>query len=450
MIKNNNTHHQLHLTILGAGPAGLSTGYYAKAAGIPFTIFESEARIGGNCITHRRGDFLFDSGAHRLHDRDPEITADYLDILENDVHEVSRTSYIFDNGKLIMFPLNPFDLLIKLNKRKLFKFFLDIIRSRIALGNGSSFRDFAIKKYGSSLASSFLLNYSEKLWGLSADKLSPMIAGKRLNGLGLSNAILNLFTSSLKSKRHMEGKFYYPATGIGLLSDRLGVICGTDNIRLSSRITKMHHDNNRIFSIEINDEKRIPVNHIVSSLPVTLFLDALSPSPDNLLIDIQHKLRYRNLVLVALFINKPSITDGATLYFPGKDINFTRVYEPRNRCHLMSPEGNTSLVAEIPCSEDDEIWISDKKSITRSAIENLTDAGLITPADVIGSAVERLRYAYPILEKDYFIYMEKAEQYLSRFSNLTYIGRNGRFTYSWIHDQMRSAKDAIKLIKEET
>ncbi len=59
-----------HLSILGAGPAGLALGYYAKKHEIPFTLYEARDTPGGNCTTFRHGEFLFDSGAHRLHDRE--------------------------------------------------------------------------------------------------------------------------------------------------------------------------------------------------------------------------------------------------------------------------------------------------------------------------------------------------------------------------------------------
>ena len=63
-----------HITVLGGGPAGLSIGYYAKKKDIPFTIYEANDCIGGNSTTLRHGDFLYDSGAHRLHDKDASVT----------------------------------------------------------------------------------------------------------------------------------------------------------------------------------------------------------------------------------------------------------------------------------------------------------------------------------------------------------------------------------------
>ena len=37
--------------ILGGGPAGLSSGYYAQKSGVDFTIYEAGSEPGGNCRT---------------------------------------------------------------------------------------------------------------------------------------------------------------------------------------------------------------------------------------------------------------------------------------------------------------------------------------------------------------------------------------------------------------
>ena len=62
--------------ILGGGPAGLSVGYYAQQLWLDFTLIEAGSDLGGNCRTLRLGDFLFDTGAHRVHDKDPDVTSD--------------------------------------------------------------------------------------------------------------------------------------------------------------------------------------------------------------------------------------------------------------------------------------------------------------------------------------------------------------------------------------
>ena len=73
------------VSIIGAGPAGLASAYYAKKNKIDFEIFEASNRVGGNCVTFKVIEFLLDSGAHRLHDVDSETTKLFKSLLKNDL-----------------------------------------------------------------------------------------------------------------------------------------------------------------------------------------------------------------------------------------------------------------------------------------------------------------------------------------------------------------------------
>jgi protoporphyrinogen oxidase len=102
------------LAILGGGPAGLAAGTFARRRGLPFVLFEAAGRLGGNCTTLQNGDFRYDSGAHRLHDRDPEMTAEIQALLGDELHRIDVPSQIWDDGRLIQFPLAPTQLLGRL------------------------------------------------------------------------------------------------------------------------------------------------------------------------------------------------------------------------------------------------------------------------------------------------------------------------------------------------
>ena len=52
----------------------MSVGYFAQKNGKSVSIHEGSASIGGNCRTIKIGDYRFDTGAHRFHDKIPIIT----------------------------------------------------------------------------------------------------------------------------------------------------------------------------------------------------------------------------------------------------------------------------------------------------------------------------------------------------------------------------------------
>ena len=119
------------LSILGGGPGGLAVGYFARKRKIPFVIYEQADQVGGNCITLQHGDFFFDSGAHRFHDKIPGITKEMKELMGGDLMKVDVPSQIYYNKKLVDFPLSPLNLLKNLGIFAFFKAGLEVLRSRL-------------------------------------------------------------------------------------------------------------------------------------------------------------------------------------------------------------------------------------------------------------------------------------------------------------------------------
>ena len=430
------------ITVLGGGPAGLAVAYYARKRNLPARVVEQSARWGGHCITFEWEGFRYDSGAHRFHDRDAEITREVLGLMGADMFEVDLPSQIYFQGSLVKFPLEFKNMLSNLPFSTWGPGALDLVRSRLSGNNaGRHFEEMAVRRYGRTFAELFLLNYTEKLWGLPTNRLDAGVAGKRLAGLKPLEVIKNIFFGQ-GGPRHMEGKFFYPRGGIGRLMDRLAEESGPDNILLESRVTRIFHETGRIQAIELNGGRQLETpGWVVSTLPVDLVLDLLEPKVE---VDLGPGLGYRHVLLAALHLDKPRITQGATVYFPDATIPFTRIYEPQLRCASMSPPGKTSLVAEIPCSDESPLWTADDEKTTTLVTDILTGLGWIGPGDLLGAEVRRLAHAYPVLEVGYDQWLTRAETALAGFSNLRMSGRNGRFMYSWIHDQMNWGRQLVE------
>ena len=435
-----------HITVLGGGPAALAIGYYARKRTLPFTIYEAEDRIGGNSITLKYGDFLFDSGAHRFHDKNPEITEEIKTLLGSDLKKVTIPSKIYDNGVFLKFPLSSLDLLKNMGVLTFAEATIEVLRSRLAgKSEEKNFENFALHAYGNIIASRFLLNYSEKLWGASCNRLSPSIAGKRLEGLDLKSFIMDSLLGSKFGAKHMEGSFFYPEGGIGTISEKLADVCARRNIHTNSRITKVIHDRARICGVEINGAERIDTDVVASTLPVDFFLEIMEPKPPEDILRLSRGLRYRNVILVAFFLDRESITNAATVYFPDSSIPFTRVYEPKNRNRKMSPPGKTSLIVEIPCQGEDDVWNMEDDALVRLVQTRLVnDIRWIKEDEITGTSVNRLDHAYPILEVGFEEKLRGINVFLDGFNNLKLSGRNGKFVYSWIHNMMAFGRDIVE------
>lgn len=96
-----------HLTIAGAGIAGLLIGYYCKQAGIPFTILEQSDKAGGLIQTHNTGFGYIDSAANGfLWCPEMQAIADTLGLSVLPPGKKAKARYIVRNGRLSRMPLS--------------------------------------------------------------------------------------------------------------------------------------------------------------------------------------------------------------------------------------------------------------------------------------------------------------------------------------------------------
>jgi len=170
----------------------------------------------------------------------------------------------------------------------------------------------------------------------------------------------------------------------------------------------------------------------------------MMPLPDKDVLALANDLRFRNVIVVALFLEKDSITKAGSIYFPDPRFLFTRVYEPKNRSAFMSPPGKTSLCAEIPCFPGSEQWDMPREELIERVGLEFIKLGWIKKKDIIGAAITRLHQAYPVLERGFEEKIRSLNSFLQTFENLRMTGRNGSFMYAHVHDILRSGKDIIE------
>ena len=446
-----------NLHILGGGPAGLTTGYYARKHIVNFTIFEAGEHAGGNCRTLKikgsdcksqvlqNGDIRFDTGAHRFHDKDPQVTEEVRALLGNDLLRVDAPSEIFFKGKFYRFPLQPSDLTQKLETKTLLKIVWEQLhnnREKYA----ENFTEFAVNQYGKTLAECFLLNYSEKLWGQPPHNLSTAIAGNRLKGLDLRSFLRSAVLGTPQNPNHLDGSFFYPRHGIGMISDKLCDFIGKKHIKLKHRVSRLIHTDGRIERIVLNDDIEIQAATVINTLPLTLSIRMLEPPPPPELCAIADRIKYRHLILCVYCLNRDAFSPNASLYFPGEEFPFTRLYEPKNRSPEMAPKGQTVIVLEIPCYSDDAVWNMPEAALKTEVWDALRRVKPLFPEEVIHDQIYKLPFAYPVLEVGFEENVEQLVAYFERFENLHLTGRSSLFRYLHLHDLFKAGEGVIEQI----
>lgn len=436
------------LTILGGGAAGLSAAYYARRAGIAFRLFEKSDTLGGLCRTFECGPHLYDSGAHRFHDRDPETTKDLRGLLEDRLDVVTAPSKVYLGGRWLDFPPTPLNALFASGPTRAFRVAAELLQTRLRKRPIRNFADFAIQNFGKTLAQDFLLNYSEKVWGLPAEELSCKIATRRLTGMTLSTLLVEFLRRSQKTA-HLDGQFLYPRLGYGEITARMAALLPRQAISTGRQVNGLDCSKNRIRQVRFADGSSWPITgQVVSTLPLTVLVRSLGTRLPPQAHQAAAELRFRHVRLIFLRLLKPRVSTNASVYLPDPSLCISRVYEPKNRSSAMAPKDETSLVAEVPCSSQDGLWNLAPDELCRKVEKQLREVGLLRKARVLQWRHHRLANAYPVYSVGFEDRLKTVVRSLEPFENLHILGRNGLFWYSHLHDQMRLGREYVKSLVE--
>ena len=437
-LKNNSALH-----ILGAGPAGLASAYYAKKNNIPVMLYESSNKVGGNCKTIVDGDYRFDTGAHRFHDKHDLVTDEVRDLLGDDLLKVNSPSKIYYKDKMIDFPLGLAGILMNLDRSIIQKVLIENIYNAIKFSKDpTNFKDLAYQTYGKTLSELFLINYTEKLWGRPANTLDVKIAGNRLKHLNMVSLLRELLFSS-DNADHLDGSFYYPKYGFGTIFEKMKDYIGNNSIQFDSPVTKIIHNGQKIVEVVYANSRITNVDKVISTLPLNILINAIEPSPPKDIKDIVNNIEYRDLNLCIIYLDIPSFTENASIYFPESKFPFTRIYEPKNRSKEMAPNGKTCIVIETPYNQDTLLFSKSKEQLFSIISNILIENDLIKKEQIIGHKLMHAPYAYPILNIDSEDNLKPVFSYLCDFENMYIIGRSAQFRYIHTHDLFNQAKSII-------
>src|SRR5579884_620333 len=100
------------VVIIGAGPAGLTAGYFLSEAGWKVTVLEADPTyVGGISRTVAYKGYRFDIGGHRFFSKSREVVDLWNEILPDDFIDRPRMSRIFYEGRYYSYPLRAFEAL---------------------------------------------------------------------------------------------------------------------------------------------------------------------------------------------------------------------------------------------------------------------------------------------------------------------------------------------------
>jgi protoporphyrinogen oxidase len=436
MLDSNNQMEQI--LILGGGLTGLSAGYVLTKAGLKVKLFESDSTVGGLSKTIAHNGFRFDLGGHRFFTKDNRINNFVKNLMGGELISVPRKSKIYMRNKYFDYPLKPLNAMFGLGIPATLKIISDYgverIKRLIREPDNITLENWVVSNFGRKMFDIYFKEYSEKVWGIDCNEISAEWVAQRIRGLSLAKAIKNaFFRFNGKDVPTLADKFLYPHLGIGRISDRLkeGIEKHND-VFVGTRVERVIHEDFEVNYIDVRNQDHLITiygNEIISSIPITKLIGMLYPSPPDNILEAASKLKYRDLVVVAIMIDRKRVTDLTWVYIPEKNIPFGRIHEPTNWSEAMAPEGKTLIVMEFFSFVGDGIWNESDERLTDITIKNLKALRFIGSDEIIDSIVVRVPKAYPLLEIGYRKHCDEIYEYLSKFKNLHISGRSGMFRY---------------------
>ena len=422
--------------ILGAGPAGLSAAYVLGLRGLRATIFEADGTVGGIAKTVEFNGYRFDLGGHRFFTKLEPIVGMWQDLLGPELLTRPRLSRIYYQGQFFAYPLTAKDVVARLGFAESALCALSYLSTRPRRSrNPETFEDWVTSRFGRRLYNTFFRSYTEKVWGIPGSEIRSEWAAQRIKNFSLFKAMLTILGLHRHDVTTLIDEFRYPRLGPGQMWEtcRARVEERGIPVLLNRRCVAVRHEGGRARSIVTQSNGAVeehPVDGVLSSIPLSELVQILEPLAPPEVLAAAARLRYRELVLVALITTEEEPFPDNWIYLHDPGTRAGRVQNFGAWSESMVRPGTTCLGVEYFCFEGDDIWEMPDEEAVALAREELARIGLIDPSRVVDGVKVRVPKAYPMYDAGYREAVAVLRAHVEGFENLKTFGRNGLHRYN--------------------
>lgn len=433
------------IVILGAGPAGLGAAYcLSRRSSFDVTVIERSGTVGGNAGSFDLSGMKVDYGSHRLHPScPPEILSDIRRLLGDDLLDRPRHGRIRIRGRWVHFPLKPANLVSHLPPSFLAGVARDSVAKRFRRAKGETFASVLEAGLGATICRDFYFPYARKIWGVTPESLDAEQARRRVSSGSLAAMARKVLNAVPGFKRPGSGRFFYPKSGFGTISEAYGAAAAANgaHLKMLTSIAGIGICNGAIRQVQavgVAGEESLNADLVLSTISLPQLVRLIRPAPPEEILKSACALKSRAMILVYLVLATDRFTEYDAHYFPDPDVLITRLSEPKNY-GLATLPGHTVLCAELPCSIDDPAWQASDRSLGALVKEALAAAQLPIHCAVKEVAVRRLSQAYPIYSVGYREHFERIDNWISGIDGLITFGRQGLFAHDNTHHALAMA-----------
>jgi sialic acid synthase SpsE/protoporphyrinogen oxidase len=404
--------------IIGAGPSALVTARGLAEKGWNVEIFEALDRVGGLCRSFRWNEYTVDIGPHIFHTSDKKLENFWKKSFGDLLIEGTYWSQNVQGEKFDEFydyPLS-WESISSYPKNIKTKIIKEVSELDVSIkSNAKTYREYIDSIAGKTLRKMFFEKYPEKLWGIPVAEMAADWAPKRVN-------IYKKKTPFFNKQWTAVGK-----NGAGALYERIADEIKTlgGSINLNSRVSNIEVSGSQISSITSNEKIfKVDKNDIViSTIPVTSLLKMIGNTSS---------LKFRGVIIFYLdCLKKQVLPDGISWqYYDSKEVNFTRITEPKKMGIHNSSEDKSLITIEVPYSAGDSLDQKGKEILCQEIITQVISTGLLKNKDIIDITMVKEAFVYPVQYSGYQQELAKIESIIGNYEQLYSIGAGARFNYT--------------------
>jgi protoporphyrinogen oxidase len=427
------------IVILGAGVGGLAAGYFlARTGKYEVTVLEREPVIGGLCASFEHEGFVLDYGAHKLYSVIPGVLDEIRALMGPRLLELPKKNRLFLDGHLVDYPLKLGNVAGVLGPVRFFKlglgYGIEVIKSLFNRRPAASYEEYIVRRFGRPTYELVFEPLADKVWGDPAT-LHPEMARTRLPASGGLEVILKLLGLKKESAETNAETFYYPRKGFGDWPQALAesiqafggrVLTGVDVRSVDMQAGRVH---------AVNAQKdgtltRYACDYLVSSVPLPLLGKLVLGESDREFTQAVQGLQFRHLILVYIFLDRPKVFEDQWIFFPQRNVVFSRLFEQKQMNPELGPAHRTAIAADFTAAEGSQLWQASDEELAKRVVQGLVDTGFMKAGEPHSHLVVRRKNFYPRYDLQYAEKMKLVSDKLRQVPNLLTTGRIGMYNYN--------------------
>ncbi|NUT36053.1 MAG: NAD(P)/FAD-dependent oxidoreductase [Hamadaea sp.] len=428
------------IVIVGGGPAGLTAAHQLTKAGRSVTVFEADDVVGGISRTVERDGWRFDIGGHRFFTKVGAVEHLWHEILPDGEFLLRpRMSRIYYNGVLFDYPLKAGNALRGLGVAEAVRCVASYLYAQVNPPQDQShFEGWVAARFGWRLYSIFFKTYTEKVWGMPATELQADWAAQRIKNLSLLKAVTNALLPKRKQTdvTSLIEEFQYPKLGPGMMWERCADLVEKQGgaVAMRTSVTALHRGDEGVTAVTVRDEdgeRTVPTEHVVSSMPISALITAMTPAAPEHVQAAADDLRYRDFLTVALVVPEQYSFPDNWIYIHTPGVRVGRIQNYGSWSPYLVQDGRTCLGLEYFVSVGDDLWEAADDDLVRMATDELERLNLVQPGAVETGYVVRMPKAYPVYDERYQRNVDVIRDWLAQaVPNVHPVGRNGMHRYN--------------------